>query len=416
MFIDVKKAHLNGVVGLEEYAYVKMPCDPPGHCRRLRRWLYGMRHAASAWEEDFSNKLAECGLMAGESSPVVFSGFGGDVRCVVHGDDFTFLAFEDQLRRVEETMRSHYSLVVRGVLGPDLDDMKEISILGRKLVWTTGGIVSEADPAHVKKIIEELGLHPSSNGLEKPCVRETLAEIEQGTDELEPCHTTRFRSIAARVNYLSLDRPDLQFAAKELCRMIARPTTGCWRKLKRLERYLVNYPRLTVKFEDIGTVPSEVRVFSDSDWAGCLRTRRSTSGGCVTLNGTAIKTWSTMQPTIALSSGEAELTAFVKAASEGIGVQSLARDMGLELSLVVVVDSSAAVGMVNRSGVGRFLHLEVKDLWVQERVKRGFFTIVRVNGDSNPADVSTFLTGCGRVAGQDQLGECPHCGPEAEVG
>ena len=109
----------------------------------------------------------------------------------------------------------------------------------------------------------------------------------------------------------------------------------------------------------------------------------------MTLNGTAIKTWSTMQPTIALSSGEAELTAFVKAASEGIGVQSLARDMGLELSLVVVVDSSAAVGMVNRSGVGRVRHLDVKDLWVQERVKRGFFTIVRVLGDSNPADVAT---------------------------
>ena len=98
MFIDVKKAHLNGVVGPEENAYVKMPCDPPGHCRRLRRWLYGMRHAASA----------------GESSPMMFSGFGGDVRCVVHRADFTFLAFEDQLRQVEDSMRSHYSLVVLG--------------------------------------------------------------------------------------------------------------------------------------------------------------------------------------------------------------------------------------------------------------------------------------------------------------
>ena len=106
----------------------------------------------------------------------------------------------------------------------------------------------------------------------------------------------------------------------------------------------MNYPRLTVKFEDIGTVPSEVRVYSDSDWAGCLRTRRSTSGGCVTLNGTAIKNRSTMQPTIALSSGEAELTAFVKG--------SLACDMGLELTLVVVVDSSAAVEMVNRDEFG----------------------------------------------------------------
>ena len=80
-----------------------------------------------------------------------------------------------------------------------------------------------------------------------------------------------------------------------------------------------------------------------------------------------------MQPTIALSSSEAQLTAFVKAASEEIGVQSLARDMGLELSLVVAVDSSAAVGRANRSGNGRVGHLDVKDLWVQERVKPGFF-------------------------------------------
>ena len=62
-------------------------------------------------------------------------------------------------------------------------------------------------------------------------------------------------------------------------------------KLKRWAMYLVNYPRLTVNFEDTGTVSSEVRVYSDSDWAVCLRTCRSTSGGCVTLNGTAIKTW-----------------------------------------------------------------------------------------------------------------------------
>ena len=84
----------------------------------------------------------------------------------------------------------------------------------------------------------------------------------------------------------------------------------------------------------------------------------------MTLGGTAIKTWSTIQPTIALSSGEAEINAFVKSAAEGIGVQSLARDLGVDLTLVEAVDSSAAVGMVNRSGVGRVRHLDVKDLWV----------------------------------------------------
>ena len=48
-------------------------------------------------------------------------------------------------------------------------------------------------------------------------------EIEQGATELDSTDATQCRSIAARVNYLSEDRPDLQFAAKELCRMMARP-------------------------------------------------------------------------------------------------------------------------------------------------------------------------------------------------
>ena len=91
MFIDANEAQFNGIVEAEEYAYIKMPADPSGRCRRLRGWLHGMRHAASAWEENFSNKLKKCGLAGGEASPVVLEQLAGDIRWVVHGDDFTFL-------------------------------------------------------------------------------------------------------------------------------------------------------------------------------------------------------------------------------------------------------------------------------------------------------------------------------------
>ena len=85
-------------------------------------------------------------------------------------------------------------------------------------------------------------------------------------------------------------------------------------------------------------------------------------------------------------SGEAELNAIVKSIADRIGVQSLARDLGVDLTLV---DSSAAVGMVNRSGVGLVRHFDVKDLWVQERVKRGSFSIAHMSGYVNPTDVAT---------------------------
>ena len=87
-------------------------------------------------------------------------------------------------------MRNHYSLAVRGVLGPESDDLRKISVLGRQVVWTEGGIVYEADPEHACKVIHDLGPTPSSHGLDKPCVCETLREIEQEATELDcQCHS-----------------------------------------------------------------------------------------------------------------------------------------------------------------------------------------------------------------------------------
>ena len=74
MLIDVKKAHLNGVVGEDEYAYIELPGEAgkSGTCGRLKRWLYGMRQAASAWERDYTTKLEAVVLTKGLAASTVF--------------------------------------------------------------------------------------------------------------------------------------------------------------------------------------------------------------------------------------------------------------------------------------------------------------------------------------------------------
>ncbi len=57
-----------------------------------------------------------------------------------------------------------------------------------------------------------------------------------------------YRSICARVNYLAMDRFDIAYSAKELCRGMQKPDEGDWRALKRMERYLRGRPRMTQKF------------------------------------------------------------------------------------------------------------------------------------------------------------------------
>ena len=76
-------------------------------------------------------------------------------------------------------------------------------------------------------------------GLHLPIVTETKEEVAEGEVELEPRVATEFRGLAARANYLSLDRPDIQSDTKEICGEMAKPTERGMQKMKRLARYLL---------------------------------------------------------------------------------------------------------------------------------------------------------------------------------
>ena len=87
--------------------------------------------------------------------------------------------------------------------------------------------------------------------------------------------------------------------------------------------------------------------------------------------------------------GEAEFYGLVKAAGAGLGQQSLMHDLGVDLPVHAWTDSSAALGIATRSGLGKLRHLETHTLWVQEKVRTGAIIVRKVRGDVNPADLFT---------------------------
>ena len=97
---------------------------------------------------------------------------------------------------------------------------------------------------------------------------------------------------------------------------------------------------------------TKLDTYVDSDWAGCRVTCRSTSGGASMLGRHCIMAWSAPQTVMALSSGKAELYSIVKGAT--IKENS---------------DGSAAIGIINKSGVGKLRHIRAQYLWLQEEVK-----------------------------------------------
>ena len=220
-------------------------------------------------------------------------------------------------------------------------------------------------------------------------VKQFERDAAMADGELKAEAATNYRAVAARGNYLSQDRVDGSFSGKELCREFARPNTLSLQKLKRLGRYYVGKPRLVYKYA-FGKGDADVLdVFVDTDFAGCSQTRRSTSGGCALVGGRLIKHWSKTQPTIALSSGEAELVGIGQGMAQALGLQSLARDMDWNLKLTVHSDATAAIGIAKRRGLGKVRHLHTTDLWIQETVRNGDVNLVKVLGTENPADALT---------------------------
>ena len=90
-----------------------------------------------------------------------------------------------------------------------------------------------------------------------------------------------------------------------------------------------------------------------------------------------------------MSSGEAEYYGIVKGAGIAIGLQNMLRDFDVELPIEIRTDASAAKGIANRRGLGKVTHMEVSQLWVQEKVSSGRIAIVKVRGDNNIADALT---------------------------
>ena len=133
----------------------------------------------------------------------------------------------------------------------------------------------------------------------------------------------------------------------------------------------------------------DITIYSDSDHAGCLVTRRSTTGTVVLMGKHCVKASSGLQSTIALSSGESEFYGIVKAASIGLQLQALLADWGYKVNVAVLTDSSAARGTCSRRGLGKLRHVQTRYLWVQEGLARSEITVDQVGTKNNIADMCT---------------------------
>ncbi len=132
--VDISRAYFNAKKDPDDLTYVDLPPEDDDHgrmCGLLVHHMYGTRGAADGWQEEYSTTLVSMGFRQGVSSACIFLHEERQLRCTVHGDDFTTVGGKEDLDWFEGEIEGHYECTIGPRLGPGPGDAKECTVLNR---------------------------------------------------------------------------------------------------------------------------------------------------------------------------------------------------------------------------------------------------------------------------------------------
>ncbi|GJV27820.1 retrovirus-related pol polyprotein from transposon TNT 1-94 [Tanacetum coccineum] len=334
--MDVKTSFLNGP--LKEEVYVAQPdgfIDPdhPDKVYRLRKALYGLKQAPRAWYDELSKFLISKGFTKGIIDPTLFTiKYGEDILLVqIYVDDIIFGSTNPKFsKRFEKLMHGRFEMSLMG-------EMK--FFLGLQIHQSPRGIfINQA-----KYTLEILKKHGMEKGQSIGTPMATKPKLDADLSG-EPVDQTDYRSKIGSLMYLTSSRPDIVQAVCYCARYQARPTEKHLKEVKRIFRYLRGTIHMGLWYPKGSGF--ELTAFSDADHAGCLDTRKSTSGGIQFLGDKLVSWMSKKQDCTAMSSAEAEYVALSASCAQVMWMRTQLQDYGFNYNKIpLYCDSQSAIAI-----------------------------------------------------------------------
>ncbi|KAG6483537.1 hypothetical protein ZIOFF_060185 [Zingiber officinale] len=258
---------------------------------------------------------------------------------------------------------------------------------------------------YAKKILSQFKM-ADCNATKHPMEPKTqLHKDLEGT----PVDATEYRRVIGCLRYLLHTRPDLSYPVGMASRYMERPTTMHHKVVKQILRYLkgtIHFGLTYIKG------PQEISIFgySDSDLAGDLDGRKSTSGMTFYFNESLVSWNSQKQKTVALSSCEAEFMAATTAACHALWLRSLTSELTGEKPkpVTLFVDNKSSIALMkNPVFHGRSKHIDTRFHFIRECVENGQIVVEFINTGEQRADVLTkALPGVKLAVMRQLLGVC----------
>ncbi|KAK2993342.1 hypothetical protein RJ640_002711 [Escallonia rubra] len=304
-----------------------------------------------------------------EEEIVRSSGGPQDNTSDVEGDD------SEEIDRVQVNLGVRFHMKKLGELH---------HFLGLELEQNEEGIFL-CQQKYAKDLLIRFGLF-GSNVIETPMEVNANLHMDEGEDIKDP---TKYRQLIGSLIYLTLTRPDIAQAVGMVSRFMQAPKKPHLEAARRILKYLQGTIDFGIMYRRGGY---KINGFCDADYAGDKSTRRSTTGYCFNLGSGAISWCSKRQPTVSLSTTEAEYRAAAMAAQESTWLAMLFKELHQHVDCPITLhcDSESAIKLAeNPVFHARTKHVEVQHHFIREKVLKGDIRLMPIRTDDQVADVLT---------------------------
>ena len=383
--LDVKTAYLNAPVDCEIFmsqveGYVDT--EKLNHVCLLHKSLYGLKQSGRNWNILLTEFLKGNEFVASTADPCLYIS-KSRTDLILYWVDDIICACETtkKMNKIKNILKGKFKM-------KDLGPLKHFLGMHFEQIDSTVTIDQSLYLESILKKYQMSDCKPRAT----PC--EVQTSSQSPVQVPEPCSDSRkYREIIGSLIYATTcTRPDLTWAVSRLSQNLASPRDIDWIMLKHVLRYVKGtaeyklcYSKRDGDLELVG--------FSDSDWASSIDDRRSTSGYCFYMNTecSPISWKSKKQPTVALSSCEAEYMALGLCTQEALYLQRYISDLNVSSeSLVIYSDSQSALDLVkNPVNHARSKHIDIKHHFIRENLVNGVVDYRYVSTNDNVADCFT---------------------------
>ena len=406
---DVECAFLNAP--LKEEVYIRIPdgCTqllPKGMTTengviKILKAVYGLKQSPRNWNQELHKLLVSLKFVQSQVDHCLYSlkvpkiangkatGFSV-VHLTVYVDDVALFGDADLIKWTISKVKQTYAITDQGELR---------DILGVQ-IHRKGTSILINQERFIEKILKSFSMD-TCNPTKLPCASDLklVKGMEASTEEeKKQMATIPYRSLVGSILYLQLTRPDIAYAVKELSRFLNNPGPKMWAAAKNVLRYLKGTQTHGIRFggrasyNTLACSPSHLVGYSDSDWAGQVDDRKSTSGLIFYLNNGAVSYACKSQKCVALSTAESEYVALGEAAREAIYLRMLLKDLGQEQTepTVIYEDNIAAEKLCkNNVHHSRTKHIDIKHHFIREIVEEKHIEIKHLASTEMLADLLT---------------------------